>query len=186
MKKPIGALLFFVLVLVAISAKERRDLTGLRASWTAQPGYAVTGAPVTVDAARLTGCQIRGPLPDPTCTPGAIQSTDVAAICTSGWASAHRDVPLAEWNQVFAEYGVSVHSSATYEVDHLIPLELGGSNAISNLFAEPANIPMGYHQKDQAENAAHDAVCSGKLSLSYAQVQFARDWTVLYQQLLGG
>jgi hypothetical protein len=33
---------------------------------------------------------------------------------------------------VYEEYGVKSHGSGVYEVDHLIPLELGGSNSIRN------------------------------------------------------
>jgi hypothetical protein len=32
------------------------------------------------------------PMPNQALTPGAIQSSDTAAICTPGWAEAHRDV----------------------------------------------------------------------------------------------
>jgi hypothetical protein len=31
---------------------------------------------------------------------------------------------------VYEEYGVKSHGSGDYEVDHLVPLELGGSNSI--------------------------------------------------------
>jgi hypothetical protein len=35
--------------------------------------------------------------------------------------------------EVYGEYGVTSHGLGDYEVDHLIALELGGSNSIKNL-----------------------------------------------------
>ena len=37
--------------------------------------------------------------------------------------------------EVYEEYGVTSHGSGDYEVDHLIPLELGGSNSIKKSLA---------------------------------------------------
>jgi len=39
------------------------------------------------------------------------------------------------------------------------------------------------HQRDQVENAAHAAICAGKLPLATAQAGFQSDWSVLGQQL---
>ena len=61
------------------------------------------------------------------------------------------------------------------ELDHLIPLELGGAPSnVKNLWPEPA---PSYHDKDKTENALHKRVCSGDLSLAVAQRRIARDWT---------
>jgi hypothetical protein len=46
-----------------------------------------------------------------------------------------RHVTAATKRQVFAEYGVDPKSDK-FEVDHLISLELGGSNAIGNLWPQ--------------------------------------------------
>ena len=43
----------------------------------------------------------------------------------------------------------------TIEIDHLIPLELGGSNDIANLFPEPGFGTASYRVKDQLENRLH-------------------------------
>ena len=85
------------------------------------------------------------PMPNPALTPGAIQSSDTAAICTPGWASAHRDVSWETENAVAAEYGLSSHEG--YEIDHLIPLELGGSNRVSNLWPEPYDRDTGLSRR---------------------------------------
>src|SRR5262245_52539227 len=51
---------------------------------------------------KTTGCQVRGPLPDPECTPGAIfPDATVSQICTPGYASSVRNVPTSEKDQVY-------------------------------------------------------------------------------------
>ncbi len=92
-------------------------------------------------------------------------------------------MPESEKNDVYAEYGISSHSTGQYEVDHLISLELGGSNDIANLWPEAANPRPGFHEKDQVENYLHDQVCSGKLSLQQAQQEIATDWQSVYAQM---
>lgn len=65
-----------------------------------------------------------------------------------------------------------------YEIDHLISIELGGSNDSANLWPQPldGHGVIGYHTKDVVENRAHRAVCEGKLSLGEAQNGIATDW----------
>ena len=75
------------------------------------------------------------PLNDLRVTPGVTFHVGVATICRSGYATSVRDVPESEKNQVYAEYGITHHTTDQYEIDHLISLELGGSNAIGNLMA---------------------------------------------------
>lgn len=114
------------------------------------------------------------PMPNPALTPGAIQSSDTTAICTPGWASAHREVSSATENAVAAEYGLSSHEG--YEIDHLIPLELGGSNSRLNLWPEPYQSPYGAIQKDGLEDWLHEQVCDSGLPLATAQQEIARNW----------
>lgn len=64
-------------------------------------------------------------------------------------------------------------SAARGELDHLIPLELGGSSAAANLWPEIGPIP---NPKDPVENALNHAVCSGRVSLRAAQRTIAADW----------
>jgi hypothetical protein len=133
---------------------------------------------------KTSGCQAINGLPDSGCTPGAIfQDVTVDQICTSGYSESVRDVPESEKDQVYAEYGIASHSPGEYEVDHLISLELGGSNDISNLWPEAASPEPGFHEKDRVENYLHDQVCSGTMSLAQAQQEIATNWVNVYNQI---
>jgi hypothetical protein len=133
---------------------------------------------------KTSGCQAKGGLPDSACTPGAIFSTATRAqICESGYAKNVRDVPESEKTQVYDEYEIRSHPPGAYEVDHLVSLELGGSNDIANLWPEAANPRPGFHEKDQVENYLHDQVCSGALSLGKAQEQIATNWLAAYDAM---
>jgi hypothetical protein len=114
-------------------------------------------------------------LPDPLCTPGAVGTRSIAVVCTTRTRD-RRFVDGSIRRRVLESYGVPVSDSSQYEVDHLIPLELGGSNAVTNLWVEP--IAEARH-KDRLEDAAHAAVCSGRMRLEDAQRAFSTDWTRL-------
>jgi hypothetical protein len=133
---------------------------------------------------KTSGCQVNGALPDSACTPGAIFTTATKdQICQSGYASSVRNVPTSEKDDVYAEYGITSHYSGQYEVDHLVSLELGGSNDIANLWPEAASPTPGFHQKDQVENYLHDQVCSGALDLATAQNEIATNWLDVYNHM---
>jgi hypothetical protein len=108
-------------------------------------------------------------------------------ICSSGFhTSAIRNVPQAEKFQVEREYGMpAAYYGYAIEIDHIVPLELGGSNVIANLFPEPGSGAANYHSKDALENRAKTAVCDGRLSLRAARRGFARNWEALYRRLFG-
>jgi len=133
---------------------------------------------------KTTGCQANGPLQDRACTPGAIfPNVTKDDICKSGYARSVRNVPESEKNQDYAEYGITHHTTGQYEVDHLISLELGGSNDISNLWPEAASPVPGFHEKDQVENYLHDQVCSGAVSLQQAQIEISTNWLAVYNSM---
>jgi len=141
-----------------------------------QPTSAVLGAQT-----KTTGCSVRGALPDPDCTPGAaIPTATTADICKSGYASSVRNVPAGTKAKVYREYGITSHPTGSYEVDHLVSLELGGSNDIANLWPEAAEPAPGFHEKDVVENYLHGQVCSGKMTLSTAQQEISTNWLNIY------
>jgi hypothetical protein len=126
------------------------------------------------------------PLNDLRVTPGVTFHVTVATICRSGYSTSVRNVPQSEKNQVYAEYGITHHTTGQYEIDHLISLELGGSNAIGNLWPELNDHPHGYlNSKDILENRLHALLCTGKVSLRSAQTLIASNWVTTYHRFLG-
>ncbi len=135
---------------------------------------------------KTSGCVSQNALPDPACTPGAILADATKdKICVPGYSGETRNVPESEKNQVYAEYGIKTHKAGEYEVDHLISLELGGSNEIANLWPEPAEPRPGFHEKDKVENYLHKQVCDGAMTLQQAQYQIANNWMGVYQNMPG-
>jgi hypothetical protein len=154
----------------------------------ATPMLQRVGASRTLQPGRTKGshCVLRGSLPDRRCTPGAVfPKATTSLICVSGYTRQVRNVPQSLKDTVLAEYRITDYSAAAYEIDHLVPLELGGSNSISNLFPEPAQPAPGFHQKDRTENAMHRQVCRNGHDLGDAQSGIAEDWTKLYADAVG-
>jgi hypothetical protein len=129
-------------------------------------------------------CAAHGALPDRTCTPGAtFPHATVHQVCTRGYAGRVRNVPESEKRAVYARYGIATHSPGQYEVDHLVSLELGGSNAIANLWPEAALPHPGFHEKDKVENYLHARVCDGQMTLRHAQRLIATNWLRVWATL---
>ena len=155
------------------------------------------GAPSETDAGGgLAGlppaCHLQqnGALPDPVCTPGATdpavtQSNLSTTICLGGFTRRVRPptsytTPLKR--DLMGRYGLTGPLSS-YELDHLVPLEIGGApRSVHNLWPEPNDVHPGTAEKDRLENRLHDQVCSGRVSLAAAQRVFAQNWLVAWQQ----
>jgi hypothetical protein len=129
-----------------------------------------------------------GPDPDRRCSPGAYYGKLAKrVICSPSFhTSTIRNVPESEKFAVEREYGMPPgHYGRRLEIDHIVSLELGGSNDIANLFPEKAGARPGYGVKDRLENKLHDLVCSNALTLRTAQRRIASNWQALYRQVFG-
>ena len=155
-------------------------------------------------------------LPDSTKTPGAILGTvpddqsasclsdktgtavqvddpiTTAMVCTPGYTKCIRNVPQAEKTAVYQSYGLTGNHTGYCdvqqgcEVDHLISLELGGSNDQTNLWPQPyQGTTWNAHVKDQLENFLHGQVCAGNIALDRAQHEIATDWISSYKNRIG-
>lgn len=131
-------------------------------------------------------------LPDPLCTPGAIdpavtQENLDSTICRHGYTATVRP-PASNTgrfkHESLLEYGQTYNRTTEY--DHLVSLELGGTNSVSNLFPEPnrTDAKGTTNPKDPVENALNQAVCSHKVTLAAAQQAIATDWTTA-ERVLG-
>jgi len=127
-------------------------------------------------------------LPIAALTPGSVFAAATrGVICVSGYSSGVRDVNGAARDAVFAEYRISQPAPVgAYEVDHLIPLELGGDNTIANLWPQPRGADStGFPTKDRLENQLHSLVCAGRLGLAVAQRAIAVNWHAAYTVYTG-
>ncbi len=133
------------------------------------------------------GYNLQAPLvPDPKLSPGDVLTSDPKIVCVSGYTKTVRNVPQALKEQVYREYGITSRQSGEYEIDHLISLELGGSNSLRNLFPESfKTMPLNAHVKDSLENKLHDLACSGKITLAEAQQAIASNWTSAFVKYVG-
>jgi len=127
------------------------------------------------------------PLPDPKCTPGAVnpavRQDDIKdTICKSGWTKTVRP-PASKTNPMKAasarSYGLPPEEQGEY--DHLVSLELGGApDDPRNLWVEPGKIP---NPKDAVENKLNEAVCSGLIQLAAAQKAIAANWVTAFDDV---
>lgn len=125
-------------------------------------------------------------VPDPKMTPGATLPVTASDIAVPGYSKKVRNVPQAVKNQVYAEYGITRRARGEYEIDHLISLELGGSNSIKNLWPESYKTqPLNARVKDVLENRLHALVVAGKVDLATAQREEAADWIAAYKKYVG-
>lgn len=124
-------------------------------------------------------------LPDPVLTPGKVRPATRGEVCTPGSSAAARHVSVAVKRQVYAMYGARPKPGVCCEADHLISLELGGSNDIENLWPQPYAPRPGAYEKDALENFLHRAVCGGAMSLGEAQHAIATDWYAAWKRMKG-
>lgn len=124
-------------------------------------------------------------LPNPRLTPGEIRTTDVNAVCHGGSTKLVRHTTEAMKRQVCQAYrSKDCPHEGIMEIYHLIPLELGGADAVDNLWPQPAKPVPGFHEKDELENYLHKQVCSGNMALIDAQAEIRTNWYEAYKKYI--
>ena len=124
-------------------------------------------------------------LPDPKVTPGVVRTTNKVEICAKTFRTGpFRKTTASEKKKVCAEYGVvNCPDDQKMEIDHLLPLELGGLDAIKDLWVQPA---PAFHWKDILENTLKAEVCkTGEITLKEAQECIVSNWVTCYKKHVG-
>ena len=122
-------------------------------------------------------------LPNPKLTPGVARQVTQNDLCTTS-TKLVRHTSADTKKQVYAEYGLkptrSVNctgpSQSCYEVDHLIPLEIGGADEKNNLWPQLYDGVNNAHDKDKLENYLHKQICANKMTMQQAQACISKDW----------
>ncbi len=138
-----------------------------------------------------------GDLPDPKLTPGSTDpevseaniKESICKVTHFTWTEGH--APPASFLETIAkdeikQYGYTDENSKHYQMDHLIPLSLGG-NPIDpkNIWPQVLLTKWSARRKDYLEEILHDKVCKGELSLKDAQEQIRSNWIEAYKKYIG-
>jgi hypothetical protein len=131
------------------------------------------------------------PLPDPSCTPGSINPTvtvevlkrpDFRTSCLRNHVTSEQQkAGTYEWYDI-PHPTHNTGQTQVCELDHLIPLELGGADTLENIWPQcgPDNVVLRerfFKQKDIVENYLATQVEKCSMDLSEAQRGIATDWT---------
>ncbi|HEY2466264.1 MAG TPA: hypothetical protein VGI45_00300, partial [Terracidiphilus sp.] len=131
------------------------------------------------------------PIPDPRCTPGGVNPSITAEMlresrfrtrCIRNCATSE-----AQKHVTYKWYGLQKPRSNSgdhqvCELDHLVPLELGGADGLGNIWPEcgPDSTALEdryFKIKDRVENYLADEVKAGRIPVDAAQRGIASDWT---------
>lgn len=131
-------------------------------------------------------------VPDLALTPGVVATTSKDVVCNTKWGADRRHVTVSMKRQAFALYGLSGNNDKACvrdkhgrrcEIDHLVSRELGGADAVANLWPQLYGLrPWNAVMKDRVENRLHKEVCAGNVSLEDAQRDIIADWRVVYRR----
>jgi hypothetical protein len=130
-----------------------------------------------------------GDFPDYAKTPGKVDPDLIKDIlCAKDFTTTSvRDVSEELKDKVFASYGMQPSKDpCPCEVDHFIPLELGGSNDEENLWPQSyITKPWNALVKDKLEDRLHSEVCKGNTALKDAQEEIRTNWINACQKRFG-
>jgi hypothetical protein len=129
---------------------------------------------------RLLPIQIE---PDPVVTPGEAQNISLAEVKRMGSRGAQlSNIPPSVKRAVFLAYGLGLDEK-NYELDHVIPILLGGSNSVKNLWPHSRKGSFWtVDKKLRLEKRLCRLVYAGRLSLVSARQLMASDWPNAYRK----
>lgn len=119
-------------------------------------------------------------LPD---VPGLVRTSDARLICSTGTKQ------LRHWsrerdNRVLRRAGLPTGPHPDYEIDHLIPLGIGGADDEANLWAQKRKGEWGAEKKDKLEWKMRDLICNHGFDPPALQMAIAHDWIEAYERYM--
>ena len=114
------------------------------------------------------------------------QQTIDQTICVPGYAKGVR--PATSYTNgvkqmLFQRAHMNPALARTYELDHIIPLALGGHpRKVENLALQPWEGENGAKRKDRLEVKLQCLVCSNQVTLREAQQEILEDWQAAYHK----
>lgn len=147
--------------------------------------FADIGPFVAPPQTKTENCVARPSYPDPECTPGAVfPDATKEQVCVSGYTKTVRKVSESLKKKIYRSYNIPYPQPfGSYEVDHFIPLALGGNNETANLFPFAADPRPGFIEKDLTVNYLRRKVCNGEVSLQTAQRAISTYWIEVYDSI---
>lgn len=114
-------------------------------------------------------------------TPGAKSNVSETEVCAADFESSQKPVSPWQIGQALSRYGKRLDDKSV-QIDHLIPVSLGGTNDPDNLWPQPVQREWGPQTKDELEAKLLKMVCDKKISLKAAQDAIKKDWVKAYKQ----
>lgn len=115
-------------------------------------------------------------MPNPKLTPGRVARS----------AKDQGGVTVAMEQKVFARYRLPWSMRASFKIDHLIPVELGGADTIENLWPQSLRAkPYGADRKKLLTEVLLERIARKQITLAQAQEQISKDWIDAFIDHLG-
>ncbi len=124
-------------------------------------------------------------MPNSLHTVGSKAKVTEAQVCAPDYVASIK--PMEGWqrSRALAKYGRRDEYAGP--LDHLIPLELGGSNEPENLWPQPDQKEYGFAAKNELEAKLREMVCTSKtMSLKDAQDTIKKNWVKAYDKYVKG
>lgn len=115
-------------------------------------------------------------LPDPALTPGKVARR----------GQERNGVTEEMERHVFSLYHIPWRRRPEFKVDHLIPVELGGADAVDNLWPQSrSTLPYNAERKELLTRSLLALIASGDMTLAQAQREIKEDWISCYVDRVG-
>jgi len=120
--------------------------------------------------------------PNPELTPGNFLTMDTDFLCIPRTVEElAKDTTVETKKQIFENYQLSYPPKKKYQMDRYIPISLGGSNDIRNIWPQSIDYP-GYQEKDKAEEYLYNLMCNNTINITTAQERIKTDWIAVFKE----